>query len=249
MPLPPEHGNFRRYDTFRPGVNERRLAQLPAKYFKGRTLLDVGCNSGEFVLLVARHYHPPLVEGIDIDGELILAAESRRRRTLEGLAAMRPVLSRTWNRWDTYFRESVRFLQTDILEYRPEREYATVMCLSVSKWVHLNHGDEGLLRLFDALHASTETSGFLVLEFQRWQSYRNSRSASRTCKANFDRIVIRPEDFVGVLVRRGWLIVERFNENEEPGCRLTRPLLVLQKLPKPPDMQVGGHRPFAIHER
>lgn len=234
MQSPPEHGNFRRYYTFRPGVNDRRLAQIPAKYFLGRSLLDVGCNSAEFTLMVARRYHPLFVEGIDIDGDLVLAAESRRGRVLEGVAAMRTVLPVTWGRWDAYFRDSIRFTQADVLEHRPKRAFGTVMCLSVSKWVHLNHGDEGLLRLFDALHSAIEPQGFLVFEYQRWQSYRNSRNVSLASRTSFDRIQVRPEEFIGLLVRRGWRVVERFNEEEEPDCRFTRPLLVLQKLPTSP---------------
>ena len=233
MQPPPEHGNFRRYYSFRPGVNERRLAQLPAKYFVGRSLLDVGCNSAEFTLLVARRYHPPFVQGVDIDPALVQAAESRRAQIVRELAAMRPVLPKTWGLWDAYFTDRIRFAQTDVLEFRPEREFGTVMCLSVSKWVHLNHGDAGLLRLFDALYAATEPQGFLVFEYQRWQSYKNSRNVSLAGRTNFDRLAMRPEDFAGVLARRGWRVVERFNE-EDAGCRLTRPLLVLQKLSNPP---------------
>ena len=227
---PPEHGNFKRYYSLRPGVNESRLAHLPAGFFVGRRLLDVGCNAGELTLLVTRRHHPVFVEGLDIDGDLVRIAECHRRMILEGISAMREVLPLTWCRWETYFKNCVRFSQADILEYSPARPFDTVMCLSVSKWVHLNRGDEGLLRLFDALYAATAPRGVLIFEFQEWQSYKNSRGVSQTCKRNFDRISIRPEQFVEELGRRGWALVELFRHCGGGDSRLSRPVAVLRKI-------------------
>lgn len=47
-----------------------------------------------------------------------------------------------------------------------------VLCLSVTKWVHLNWGDAGVRRLLDRLAALLAPGGVLVLEPQPWSSYR-----------------------------------------------------------------------------
>ena len=49
-----------------------------------------------------------------------------------------------------------------------------VTCFSVTKWVHLNQGDEGLLAMFRAVHALLAPGGCFVLEPQPWRSYRNA---------------------------------------------------------------------------
>ena len=49
-----------------------------------------------------------------------------------------------------------------------------VTCFSVTKWVHLNQGDEGLMALFRAVHTLLAPGGCFVLEPQPWRSYRNA---------------------------------------------------------------------------
>ena len=51
----------------------------------------------------------------------------------------------------------------------------TIMCLSVTKWVHLNQGDEGLKRLFVKVKESLVPGGWFVLEPQPWRSYQQAR--------------------------------------------------------------------------
>lgn len=51
----------------------------------------------------------------------------------------------------------------------------TILCLSVTKWVHLNQGDEGLKRLFAKVKEALVPGGWFILEPQPWKSYKQAR--------------------------------------------------------------------------
>ena len=48
------------------------------------------------------------------------------------------------------------------------------MCLSVTKWIHLNFGDLGIKRLFKKVYNSLRVGGYFVLEPQDWKSYKKN---------------------------------------------------------------------------
>jgi 7SK snRNA methylphosphate capping enzyme len=50
--------------------------------------------------------------------------------------------------------------------------YDTILCLSVTKWVHLNSGDAGLHALLQKVHALLVLGGRFIVEPQPWRSYK-----------------------------------------------------------------------------
>jgi 7SK snRNA methylphosphate capping enzyme len=54
-------------------------------------------------------------------------------------------------------------------------EYDTIIAFSVTKWIHLNFGDQGLKRFFKRLYRALFPGGRLLLEPQPWSSYRLKR--------------------------------------------------------------------------
>ncbi|KAE9600327.1 putative RNA methyltransferase bin3, bin3-type S-adenosyl-L-methionine binding protein [Lupinus albus] len=88
-------------------------------------------------------------------------------------------------------------------EYDPRQEhYDTIVCLSVTQWIHLNWGDDGLMTLFRKIRDLLRPGGLFVLEPQKWKSYRRKRRISETTILNYKNIKLRPEKFMRTLLEK-----------------------------------------------
>jgi hypothetical protein len=81
----------------------------------------------------------------------------------------------------TLRKDLAQLVSFEVSDYMAESgavlaRYDTILCMSLTKWIHVNNGDDGLMRFFRKLHDSLECGGILVIEPQPWTSYKVSRS-------------------------------------------------------------------------
>lgn len=79
-----QYGNYCRYYGYRNPCrsDDPRLRVLRPEWFRGKNVLDIGCNVGHLTLTVAQNMGPSLIVGVDIDSSLIRAARQNIRHYL-----------------------------------------------------------------------------------------------------------------------------------------------------------------------
>eukprot|EP00066_Takifugu_rubripes_P025857 XP_011615123.1 PREDICTED: 7SK snRNA methylphosphate capping enzyme-like isoform X1 [Takifugu rubripes] len=101
------------------------------------------------------------------------------------------------------FPNNVTFIQGNYVSSQhkwPGRgQYDVIVCLGVTKWVHLHSGDVGVVRLFTRAYQSLSPGGLFILEAQPWSSYSRSRGASETTFHHFRTVRLKPEQFTSYL--------------------------------------------------
>ncbi|XP_045921542.1 7SK snRNA methylphosphate capping enzyme [Micropterus dolomieu] len=101
------------------------------------------------------------------------------------------------------FPNNVTFIQGDYVseqEAWPGRgQYDVIVCLGVTKWVHLQSGDGGVVRLFRRAYQSLSPGGLFILEPQQWSSYIRSKRASASTYRHYRTVRLRPEHFTRYL--------------------------------------------------
>jgi len=66
-------------------------------------------------------------------------------------------------------------LERDDLVKLQKEEYDVILALSISKWIHLNFGDDGLKRTFQRTYHQLRPGGRFILEPQEWSSYKKKK--------------------------------------------------------------------------
>ncbi|KAM9319877.1 RNA 5'-monophosphate methyltransferase [Gastrophryne carolinensis] len=216
------YGNFPNYYSF--NHPEKRLSLLPpGRLYEllrgsggGETqllALDVGCNTGDLSIGLYKH----LIQqssGLaredvhflccDIDGNLITRAK------LGNLHSD----SIHFSVMDIMDASSADILQ-DFLSKFGRCSFDIGFCMSITMWIHLNHGDRGLVEFLKRL---TMWCDYLLVEPQPWKCYRSAarrlRKLGRQDFDHFHTLAIRgdmTEQIINILTTQcGSQLVHRF---------------------------------------
>ncbi|XP_043706422.1 probable RNA methyltransferase At5g51130 isoform X3 [Telopea speciosissima] len=215
-------GNYRNYYGYRTGdlKEDPRLMVLKKEWFEGKDCLDIGCNQGLITISIAKKFFCRSICGIDIDAHLVETANWNLRRIAK--------MDKEPNLFDVVCFRKENFISS----WRSCSEaYDTILCLSVTKWVHLNWGDDGLITLFTKIWRLLRPGGILVLEAQNWKSYKSNHQVSEIATFNFHNVLIPPSHFQEILLDKiGFRTVENITASL-PGSTggFNRPIFVFCK--------------------
>ncbi|XP_062871438.1 7SK snRNA methylphosphate capping enzyme [Trichomycterus rosablanca] len=262
------YGTYSRYYGYRtPTLNlDPRLSAFRHEWFRGKRVLDVGCNVGHVTLAIAKNWSPAHILGLDIDAGLVHAArqnlchflselqrqEVRRdaegERGGSGRAQAFPVSLRLC-RGPVFalpllppdpgaFPNNVSFMkgnyvpESEDLVASQREEYDVILCLSVTKWVHLNWGDVGVQRLFRRAYRHLTPGGVFILEAQPWSSYSKRKRLTETTHRNYNSIRLRPDRFSSYLTSEvGFSSYELLSSASGSSKGLQRPIYLFHKGP------------------
>ena len=88
----------------------------------------------------------------------------------------------------------------DLEESRERHKYEAIVCFSLTKWVHLNYGDEGIKKMFKKIKMALSKGGILILEIQKFKSYNKKIKEFSRFKEIYPTISFRPEEFESYLL-------------------------------------------------
>ncbi|KMT03146.1 hypothetical protein BVRB_8g197020 [Beta vulgaris subsp. vulgaris] len=252
--------NYYGYRVANDVEEDPRFKVFKKEWFEGKDCLDVGCNSGLMTINIAKKFDCRSILGIDIDQNRIkdawlclrkIVGEEKTRngsivhsktKVVKGVTELEcaETCSRSSKNDETgsiaverNLLDIVSFKSDNFVSGRcslPLEHYDTIVCLSVTKWVHLNWGDEGLIRLFAKFWRHLHPGGILVLEPQPWESYYKNRLTTETTHMNYSNIVHRPESFQEILLDKiGFRTVEQATSVSGAVAGFNRPVLVFRK--------------------
>jgi len=128
----------------------------------------------------------------------------------------------------------VRFLCQDVLSSGgwglPAEHFDVLVCFNVTKYVHLNGGDDAVRRLLVRCYELLKPGGRLLLIAQPWPSYKKHRHLCLSFAASFGRIRFKPAEFLPFLLEEvGFTHLEAAVRVRKPVSGGTSELLVLRK--------------------
>lgn len=185
------YGNFINYYQFHPPEN--RISLLPKDIWnthsiqkKSCTLLDVGCNAGDLTTALYNFFTSVIkmpecnILGIDIDPTLIKRA--CEKNSIENCSFIC---------CDIMNENSQENILMNYLNPENSTRFDMVFCFSITMWIHLNHGDNGLKTF---LKKVSDLADILVIEPQPWKCYKSAvkrlRSTNSEC-TKFKELKIR----------------------------------------------------------
>lgn len=132
--------------------------------------------------------------------------------------------------YNVIFVQGNYVLENDSLLCAEQTQFDTILCLSITKWIHLNFGDAGLKQTFKRMHAQLRPGGVLVLEPQGWASYTKKKNLTERIHKNYHSIEFRPHNFTQYLLSTvGFCQCEVVSIPPHPSKGFQRPIHLFTK--------------------
>ncbi|MED6196162.1 hypothetical protein PIB30_044734 [Stylosanthes scabra] len=225
-----QYGNFRGYYNKRNHGDpdkDPRLQFLRKEWFEDKECLDIGCNEGTLIISIAKMFRCESILAVDIDPELV----EKANENLKNAEADKMEIDESSSSERKNLIDVITFKQENFMESQHPELYHTVTCFSVTQWIHLNFGDEGLIKFFYKLWELLRPGGVLILEPQAWKSYVIKHNVSPVTTEKYHKVTVRPKSFQEILLNRiGFRSVEHINPIWlKAKRRYNRPILVFKK--------------------
>ncbi|XP_015605284.1 probable RNA methyltransferase bin3 [Cephus cinctus] len=141
-------------------------------------------------------------------------------------------------------------LEDDALLSSEQPQFDTILCLSITKWIHLNFGDAGLKQAFKRMHAQLRPGGVLILEPQSWTSYGKKKNLTEKIYRNYQNIEFLPYKFTQYLLSSnvGFDKCEVVSIPPHPSKGFQRPIQLFTKASSSPTNSTATPSTTARHE-
>ncbi|KAF9132505.1 hypothetical protein BGW39_011940 [Mortierella sp. 14UC] len=263
-----------------------RLEFLEPTWFRGKRVLDIGCNSALLTVFIALHYKPQKIQGVDIDASLIGKAQKFVLKTFSQLStdaytqtksgpstasasptntqdvlsnknddipyeeyfpkAMQkihgtlPVPKRT-ERTEHLFPHNIELRVADWVtepedandtqqEHNQLEQWDVIIGFSLTKWVHLHHGDDGLKRFFHKVYRNLALGGVFLVEPQDFSTYAKRSKITPEMKKTYGGLKFRPEEFRDYLVNEvGFRESQHLGQSDGHAKNFNRDIFLFRK--------------------
>lgn len=101
---------------------------------------------------------------------------------------------------NVWFQTENYVLENDVLLEMVKPEFDVILALSITKWIHLNWGDDGIKRFFLRAFKHLHYGGRLIIEPQNFSSYAKRSKLAADLQENFRKIKFLPENFKDYLL-------------------------------------------------
>jgi len=209
-----QHEWFSGKDVLDIGCNRGHMTYAVARLFSPKFILGIDIDS-KMIRMANRDLHLHLDEGLMPEG-LALRQQHAAQLNLNGdskvyqepidhfplscYVAQGPI-ALIGDKESPKFPNNILFVEhnyvvsRDDLVSKQKAHFDTILCLSVTKWVHLNYRDEGLKRFFRRIYNHLRVEGLLILEAQPFDNYARKKKLSDRLRSNYNSIQFKPEHF------------------------------------------------------
>lgn len=218
------NGSYKKYNRRRDiGPDDSRLKLLRKDWTsEGGRILDIGCNDGALTTFIAQRFGNARVVGVDIDADLVKRAQQRITDKIKLFESRHTnstnsAESKTFPYNLTFAVENVCDASVTESALSPA-QYQVITAFSVTKWLHMHCGDDGLKQVFKRVFAALKPGGVFVMEPQPTKSYKAARrKGAVAADLTVDKFKFKPDMF------GEWLTTE---------CGFERMETLRERLPK-----------------